>query len=248
MIEIVEHLSGPRLGLEDTVQFQCEPSLACFNSCCSHKRLPLFPYDMLRLRRGLGLSSPAVLAQYTELELEPGSGWPVLRIKLQEDGRCPWVSERGCQVYEHRPTCCRIYPLVRAVAPGSSRVETEEIFLLAETTGCLGWQEPRTLTVRQWIEEQGLAAYRAANNRLLQLLFHPRRKVPLMLDEWQSHALVLALYNLDVFRQALAAEGFATRFSLDPARIEQAYREDEILLELGQDWLIGQLFGQPRAR
>jgi len=245
MIETEDRLEGSRLQLDERFRFRCGPGLPCFNSCCRDKRLPLFPYDMLRLRQGLSLPSQEVLARHVELELDPGSGWPALRIKLLADGRCPFVGEQGCQVYADRPACCRIFPLARAVAPGRG-AEPLEVFLVQQTPGCLGWQEPRELTVQRYLDEQALAPYREANNRILELFMHPSRPPMLQLDERQIHAVIMALYNLDVFRQAVAAPGFAGRLALT-ARVEEPSRlaqiSDESLLWLGQGWIADLLFG-----
>lgn len=118
MIEEEGGLAGRRLAPGKRLRFACGPGLACFNACCRDKRLPLLPYDLLRLRRGLGLPSDRVLAEHAELETDPVSGWPALRIRLGEGGACPFVSAQGCTIYAHRPTCCRIYPLARAPGPG----------------------------------------------------------------------------------------------------------------------------------
>jgi hypothetical protein len=57
------------------------------------------------------------------------------------------------------------------------------------------------------------------------------------------HAVIMALYNLDVFRQSVALPDFPARFGLESATIARALASDEALLELGQDWLTAQLFG-----
>ncbi len=243
MIETEAELEGRMLAREDRLCFRCHASLACFNTCCQGKRLPLLPYDVLRLRRATGLRSPELLAAHAELELEPASGWPALRIRLGPDGRCPFVREAGCAVYEHRPTCCRIYPLARAVRPGATPGSPpEERFHALAPEGCLGLREPRELSVRELVEEQGLAPFHAANNRLLRLVLHPARPRPLALDERQLHATILSLYNLDLFREAVLAPGFAERFGLPAARLEAAGASDEALLELGLAWLEAELF------
>ncbi len=38
-------------------RFACNPGVACFNECCRDLNQFLTPYDVLRLKRGLGLSS-----------------------------------------------------------------------------------------------------------------------------------------------------------------------------------------------
>ncbi len=248
MIETEGEFSGRPLSPGELLPFRCHPGLACFNSCCRNKRLPLLPYDVLRLSRGIGCRSDELLANHAELEIEPRSGWPTLRFQLAADGRCPFVSDAGCGVYPHRPTCCRIFPLARAVGIEGDG-EPREIFAVAEAGGrCLGFGSSEALTVEGWVSGQGLDAFRAANNRVARLFLHPRRPRPLSLSTAQIHAVVMALYNLDVFRQSVAEPDFAARFELSSASVTRALASDEALLELGQDWLATQLFGRPDER
>jgi uncharacterized protein len=243
MIETDGDLSGRRLRSDEALPFRCHPGLACFNSCCRDKRLTLLPYDVLRLARGLGRPSHELLAEHAVLEIEPGSGWPTLRLALQEDGRCPFVRDSGCGVYPHRPTCCRIYPLARAVSVDGAG-EAKDFFVAPPSSAtCLGFGEKSALTVEGWAQDQGLGPYRTANDRAAKLFLHPRRPRPLSLSPEQVHAVVLALYNLDVFRRSVEGPGFARRFGLAEAAVARALASDEALLELGQDWLAAQLFG-----
>ena len=243
MIETDGELSGRRLSPGEVLPFRCHPGLACFNSCCHNKRLSLLPYDVLRLSRGLSLRSDELLAEHVELEVEVSSGWPTLRLRLLEDGRCPFVRAEGCGVYPHRPTCCRIFPLARAVAVEGAG-EPREIFVVATRSDtCLGFGETGTLSVEGWARDQGLDPYRAANNRVAKLFLHPRRPRPLSLRPEQVHAVILALYNLDVFRRSVEQPEFARRFGFEEAALSRALSSDEALLELGQDWLTARLFG-----
>ena len=243
MIEDEQQLSGQRLALDQAFCFSCHPGVVCFNTCCRDKRLPLLPYDVLRLRRGLELSSELLLERHAVMEIDPRWGWPTLRLALDTEGRCPLLGPQGCTVYAHRPTCCRIYPLTRAVRQVPGGDDLEQIFLRGETPGCEGWEQPHRLTVAQWIAEQGLADYQRANNRLLRFVLHPRARRPMELSEQQLQGVILALYNLDMFRQLASQQAFATRFELKPAAVEAALATDEILLQLAQDWLTTQLFG-----
>ena len=242
MIESEDQLDGRRLGSDEAFDFSCHPGLSCFNSCCRDKRLPLLPYDVLRLRRGTGLPSDQLLEQHAVMEPDPASGWPALRLSLDDQGRCPLVGPNGCTVYEHRPTCCRIYPLARAVRQGKGG-EVEEVFLRTETKGCEGWDQPHQLTASRWVEEQGLAEYQQANNRLLSFLLHPKARRPMELSGQQVNGVILGLYNLDVFSQLVGQDGFAARFELEPEAVARALESDEKLLELGQRWLTEQFFG-----
>ncbi|MCF8043059.1 MAG: YkgJ family cysteine cluster protein, partial [Desulfarculaceae bacterium] len=190
MIESGGELGGRRLAPGERFNFACRPGLACFNTCCRDKRLPLLPYDFLRLRRALDLPAAQVLAKRVELEADPVSGWPALRVKLTEKGVCPFVTDQGCSVYAHRPTCCRVYPLARAVRPGTGGGPPQEVFLRQDTPGCLGWDQPEELDAAAWVTQQGLAPYQAANNYSLRLFMHPARRGEVSLNQQQTHAFI----------------------------------------------------------
>jgi Fe-S-cluster containining protein len=243
VIEAEADLSGRRLSPGEPMPFRCHPGLACFNACCRDKRLTLLPYDVLRLSRALGTASHRFLAERAELEIEAGSGWPTLRLRLLPDGRCPFVGEKGCGVYADRPTCCRIFPLARAVRLGPDGEPEERYFVAGTGDRCLGFGEPGSLTVADWTRDQGLDAYRAANDRAARLFLDPRRPRPMALTAADVHAVVLSLYNLDVFREMVAGPGFAARTGLGSERVARALASDEALLDLGQDWLAARLFG-----
>ena len=239
MIETPEQIGGRKLEAGAVFHFQCRPGLDCFNSCCRDKRLPLWPYDLLRLRRGLDLPSDRILEEYAELEMDPVSGWPALRLKLDVRGRCPLLTEAGCRVYDHRPAACRIYPLARAAALRHGRAEA--VYFRQEAPKCLGWGQEREHNLASWTADQGLEPYDRANDRLLPLLFHPKRKGRLNLTQRQVHAVLVALYNLDVFRRMLGQPDFARRFN--PAGVEEAMTADETVLDLGIEFLLTTLFG-----
>jgi Fe-S-cluster containining protein len=242
VIETEAELSGRRLTRDAPFPFRCHPGLACFNSCCRNKRLGLLPYDVLRLSRALGLGSDAFLARHATLELEPASGWPVVRIALGDDGRCPFVRAEGCAVYADRPTCCRIYPLARAVRLAPDGAPTEVLLVDATEGRCGGFGAPAAGTVDAWTRGQGLEPYRAPNERAARLFLHPRRPRPLALSDADVHAVVMALYNPDVFRRFASRPAFAAESGLGAARVEEGLRSDEALLALGQDWLAARLF------
>ena len=243
MIETEGELSGRRVTRDEPFPFRCHPGLSCFNSCCRDKRLTLLPYDVLRLARALGLGSDAFLAAHAELEIEPASGWPTVRIGLADDGRCPFVRAEGCGVYQDRPTCCRIYPLARAVGLGADGEPVERFVVDATEERCGGFGAPATQTVDEWTRGQGLEAYRGPNERVAKLFLHPRRRRPLSLSTADLHAVVMALYNPDVFRTFASRPRFASDSGLDPERVAHGLRSDEGLLALGQDWIAARLFG-----
>ncbi|MCB2188177.1 MAG: YkgJ family cysteine cluster protein [Deltaproteobacteria bacterium] len=247
MIETLEEMGGSRLAPHQELGFTCRPGLACFGACCRDKRLPLWPYDSLRLGRALGLAAEEFLATWAELEEDPRSGWPALRIKLTPEGICPFLGEDGCRVYADRPACCRIYPLAWAVAAGEPDGEPRQVYLRVAAPGCLGWDQAAGPTVAEWVAGQGLLPFQAANLRLLGLLMHPARRGRVRLTPPQTHAYLAALYNPAAFRPLVADPAFAARFGLPTERVARALADDEELIHLGQDWLAGQFFGAAAA-
>jgi Fe-S-cluster containining protein len=241
MLETLEQIGGRALGPDEVFRFECGPDVACFGACCRNKRLPLGPYDILRLRRALNLSSTQVLERYADLGMDAPSGFPALTLRLEPDGRCPFIGPDGCGVYEHRPAACRLYPLARAVKPQGPGRPPEVIHIRQETPGCQGWDRGSGHTASSYTLDQGLALYHRSDDWLLPLYFHPRRHRGTKLEPAQIHGVVAALYNLDAFRESLNEPALKKRFGA--LRIRDARESDDALLLLGRDFLLDTLFG-----
>jgi hypothetical protein len=121
----------------------------------------------------------------------------------------PVRREAGCRVSGDRPTCCRIYPLARAVALDGRGEPTDFFFVVAEAgASCLGFGAPGRQTADDWARGQGLDEYRAANDRIARLLLHPRRPRPMSLAEAIARRRHGALQP-DVFRELGPGPAFA---------------------------------------
>ncbi|MCP8304834.1 MAG: YkgJ family cysteine cluster protein [archaeon] len=68
--------------------------------CCIQTEMPLTKYDVERIKR-LGFEKNFFV-------IEDGGS---LRLK-NESGRCVFLRDYGCSIYEYRPEGCRLYPLV----------------------------------------------------------------------------------------------------------------------------------------
>ena len=56
----------PKILDDDTkIQFRCHKGISCFNACCKNADITLTPYDVLRLKKRLGLTSGEFLKQHT---------------------------------------------------------------------------------------------------------------------------------------------------------------------------------------
>jgi Fe-S-cluster containining protein len=94
----------------------------------------LTPYDIIRLKKRLHLSSGAFLDRHTTVSTDRLSGLPVVKLKMQTDEtrRCPFVSPGGCVIYEDRPGACRLYPLGRACLEDFQNQSKEYYFTVKE--------------------------------------------------------------------------------------------------------------------
>jgi Fe-S-cluster containining protein len=236
------------LSLRDSFSFRCREGLSCFNTCCRNKLLPLTPYDVLRLKGALGLHSDEFLQIYTVYSIDPGSGFPVVHLSMQEDGprNCPFVTERGCAVYADRPTACRLYPLARFSRPGDGVGGYDVFCTLLDTPGCLGRREERSLNVQSWIEDQGLAPYLEVNDRFMAIAFQPQRDRKGDLSQAKLQKVMVSCYNLDIFREFVFNTPFLDLFKVDPETREKVKEDNVVLLNLGIAYLKQVLFHTPR--
>ena len=55
-----------QLAGDTVIQFRCHKDIDCFNTCCKNIDNMLTPFDILRLKKRLGITSAEFLRQYTE--------------------------------------------------------------------------------------------------------------------------------------------------------------------------------------
>ena len=61
-VSLYQQMDQESLSLDSSFTFHCHPDLPCFNQCCHTPTVILSPYDLLRLKQGLGITSTALLA------------------------------------------------------------------------------------------------------------------------------------------------------------------------------------------
>ena len=230
------------LGPAGRFRFSCNPEVRCFNACCRDLNQFLTPYDILRLKNGLGLRSDEFLNRHTVTHVGPGSGLPVvcLRQEAAEDFRCPFVRAEGCQVYEDRPSSCRIYPMVRMAGRSPETGERVEQYGLIREEHCAGFREGPEWTPGKWVEDQELAVYNEMNDRLMEIVARKNRR-PGPLDAPGRRMFRLAAYDLDRFRETVLDAG-ELEGEFDAEALAAARRDDTALLRLSLEWLKRRLF------
>lgn len=230
-----------RLEANETFSFACHPGVPCFTDCCRQLELALTPYDVLRLARETGMHSREFLDQYVIQEQDEEETFPRFYLTMVDDGRasCVFVSEKGCTVYPGRPGACRAYPMGRAAIRQTDNT-IEEFFVLLREEHCHGFQENTLQDSQKYSADQNLLEFNKFNDTLATLLQHDKIRQGLKLTPEQIKLFVLALYDLDAFREQLQAgllQG-SSRYNND------SHQENEQLLLFGIEWLHQELFGE----
>ena len=52
--------------LDSKIKFRCHPGVSCFTACCGNINIVLTPYDILCLRKRIGIDSDEFLLRYTK--------------------------------------------------------------------------------------------------------------------------------------------------------------------------------------
>ncbi len=233
-----------QLGNDEQFAFNCHPGVTCFTVCCRELELALTPYDVLRLKNRLNVSSSTFLDRYVIIEKDPKEPFPRFYLTMVDDGRasCVFVSEKGCTVYEDRPGACRAYPVGRGARQKQSG-RIEEIHVLLQEPHCRGFSESKNHTAKNYITEQELSVYNESNDAVMTLLQHDKIKQGFMPSKEQLDRFTLALYDLDNFRTYLSSSDFTPNpeYGMDDTLALSG--NDEKLLQLGIRWLQIELFG-----
>ncbi len=225
---------------DDTFNFQCGPEVECFNTCCRDVTIFLNPADVGRLRTALGMSSFDFLRKHTVQVVSETIGIPaaVLKMKDDEEKRCPFVTPQGCSVYEARPYSCRMYPL-------DTDDGIEYRFIVAPTT-CRGLNGSRAITVEQWRESQGLLFYDDIDHDLKDVMYAEELWEDKITDPRMQDMIFMALYDPDRFREFVFKSSFLKKFAVDEDILEKIRSDDMALLYFAGEWLRFSLFGKRR--
>ncbi len=229
-------------------RFACHPEVPCFTECCRDLELLLTPYDVLRLKKRLGLTATAFLDKYTQMEVDERRGipMPLLLMSDNERGTCPFVSALGCRIYEDRPAACRTYPLARATRFDRVHEKIREDFFVLQESHCRGFEEDREWSIEDWTRDQGLEPYHEMDNLWMQIITHARLQQGQPLSERQAQMFLTACYNLDKFREMVTGSRLLQIFDLPPDEATAIRDDDEALLRLAFKWISFSLLNEPQ--
>jgi Fe-S-cluster containining protein len=240
-IDKLDELPGKRIEDGDTFQFQCHPELDCFNQCCRNLNLFLYPYDVVRLKQKLMISSDEFLDKYVDVVLRENSFFPDVLLNMSDDREktCPFLTELGCGVYPDRPDACRMFPLEQGEFYDSKTKKANSVYFFRPPDFCLGQHEKRKWSAKAWKEDQEAALY----NRMTGLWADVKRLF--QTDPWGSEGpngpkgkmAFMATYNIDRFSEFLFNSSFLKRYKVKSTLLKKIKNDDTVLLKFGFEWV-----------
>lgn len=226
----------------DGFQFKCHAGVSCYLVCCRKVELRLFPYDVLRLRDRLNLSSSDFLSNYTRVSGGVHPYFPAVMLNMAESKGfpCPFLQADGCTVYQDRPSACRTYPLERAVEKVKKTGLLKSHYFLTQHSYCKGHFEEGRYTVKQWERDQRLFDYNLLNDLWAEV------DAFFATNPWQGegHAgsrqqlAFMACYNIDTFKEYSARHNLVQSYRLNKEQRRRIISDDVELLKFAFKWLL----------
>ena len=229
------------------IQFSCHKGIGCWNACCSNIDISLTPYDILRLKKRLGTTSPQFLRDYTvphEIEKDGIAG---VKFRPVDGGTaCRFMTPEGCSVYEDRPTACRYYPVALLSLRKEDEYVDRQSYALVKEEHCKGHQVARSLTIDEYRKEQGVEEYDDLARGWRQLVLKKKSAGPAIgAPSLKSRQLFfMACYDVDTFHDFVASEAFGKLFKLGEDEKALILADDVELMQFAFRFLKQVLFGE----
>jgi Fe-S-cluster containining protein len=227
---LYQEIGRESLSSDSTFSFRCQADLPCFNQCCRTPTVILSPYDLLRLRQALGITSTALLQRYTRQEIEPQANLPLVFIDAYRsaEGGCPFLGEQGCTVYAHRPAACRLFPLTMG-----SRLTPEGVqdhYFCRRLDYCRGFDTGEKFTVATWMADQGFPEYDQGRRPWIEILLQAGVTEGPGADALIQDLFATLAYDLDRFRRLVLDPVFIEAYELEAGVMEELKTDDLALL------------------
>ena len=231
-----------KLSLDAKFKFRCHKGIKCFTKCCSNIEILLTPYDVVRLKKRLGMSSDDFLGKYTYMKIDENSSHPfaILKMSDNDDRTCPFPNDEGCAVYTDRPANCRYYPVGQGTIKKESGKDgpvLEEFYFFVNEPHCYGFHEKKEWTIASWRVDQEVDHYDKVNRdwKPIQL----RKNLPSSpdLDPKKQIQFYMASYNLDKFRDYIFESDFLNVFDIDEETVEKIRTDDVELIQFGVKYI-----------
>jgi hypothetical protein len=227
--------------------FQCHSRLACFNKCCRNLNLFLYPYDVLKLRKKLGVSSDDFLDKYTDIVMRPSKHFPEVLLRMSEslEKECPFLTETGCSVYTDRPDTCRTFPIEQGIYYDVEKGNASSVYFFRPPDFCLGRNESRQWTTVSWTKDQNATLYNKMTAMWAEIinLFQNNPWGNEGPEGPKAKMTFMAAYNIDRFRDFIFASTFLKRYKIKQEILIKIKHDDAELLKFGFSWIKYFLWG-----
>lgn len=143
------------LRKDSSFRFECD---MC-GKCCTSSTIDsiLFkPYDIYKIAKGLNIKTEEVLDKYAEFYIGGQSGFPIIRMLSNNNGKCYFLKKAGnkslCGINDFKPGSCSLYPLGRAIVTNKNANENkdeQEVMYFLQDVNC-GFKNKQN-TVDSWL-------------------------------------------------------------------------------------------------
>jgi Fe-S-cluster containining protein len=240
-IEDIDKLPGIRIKKDDTFNFRCHPEVSCFNRCCRNLNLFLYPYDVVRLKQCLGITSDEFLDEYVDVVLRPSNFFPevLLRMSSTQEKTCSFLTASGCSVYPDRPDTCRTLPIEVGMMYDADQEKDTPVYFFKPPEFCRGQDEKEEWTISGWTRDQDAELYHKMTMRWAEVkrLFQE--------DPWglegpegsKAKMAFMATYNINRFRDFIFQSSFLKRYKIKAVLLKKLKTDDVQLLKFGFEWV-----------
>jgi len=224
--------------LDNQFTFACHKGMECYRSCCRDVTIFLSPYDVLRFKKALELTSKDLLEKYTNLVVIKGKQLPLVQLRMnkKDNKQCFFLREHGCQYYSHRPWACRMFPLDEYTSGGFK--------IIPSSKRCHGLTKGDLWTVKNWLIDQGATQSKEMDGSWDSLSGHHMMHGLDITNNQVQRMIITSLFDIDTFREFVFKSSFLNRFDLDQEIIDTCKTNDIALLDLGYAWVRFGLLGQ----
>ncbi len=234
MLPDMSSVEPVKLSPNNRFRFSCHKKIDCFTRCCSGIDILLTPYDILRMKNRLGISSGEFLKKYTYIHIDEKSSYPFVMIRMLNDEKksCPFVTPDGCTIYTDRPVNCRYYPVGQGILrrKEDESIIDDEFYFFIKEPHCLGFKEDKEWTIGEWRIDQEASLYDETNREWKAFLL--RKDTP-QLDDKKQKMFYMASYDMDRFYRYIFESGFLTVFEINKEEIERLKTDQLELMKFG---------------
>ncbi|QWR76039.1 YkgJ family cysteine cluster protein [Candidatus Magnetomonas plexicatena] len=235
------------LTYKDKFSFRCYSGIECFNQCCrGGLEIFLTPYDVLRMKNAIGITSTEFLATYAIHVMLEKSNIPFLKLRMDENKNCYFNRQTGCAIYSDRPLVCRYYPIGYAVMKSNRPLEGDDFYFKIQESFCKGHKETALWDIETWRTDQEINIYEDANKDWVDLVLNKKLYgATVKLNDKTTAMYMLGSFDVDAFREFLLNSTFLKRFDVEEDELELITTDELQLLKFANKWLKFALFNEP---